>query len=474
MIVRSDGTLPNYSYSEGFSRFCSDIQQIGKSYSMVEDSAEAIAGLRNGEAHQWKYRYTIPFPVNFTRKASNLDFFLEPENRPPYLIRFYDGFTLKSIVDTQEYVGSDLCKLITTNDINILDNKLSLLSVSNVQSGNINFRKNDLGLLRLSGPFYSDGTLAFHDNKIVDFSIQTCRFDKLIVDTIETLNPLIFYSDTIGSGVEIADTSVTGIRFIQSSLGGSYSIADAGDSRLIFDNCRFTDSFYLTRLKVSNLYFSNCKSFDKEISIQVDSGGYPIRLYFDANTDVDKIKFFYDSSFSICLNPYQDEDSNRKVFEALESKFKKEYRSADLQRLQIEHSIYEYSRSWYRYPVWLLDYAWWYYGFKKWLILVWSIGFLLIFFCLNFRYWNRMTRTYQIFQDRVIQRTKRSGSGPASIFSTKGYFVLLYTCYVFFSLKIDFDKLEYGDKKCLRLFFVQWGIGLICLFFLVNAIFKIA
>src|SRR5580658_6814535 len=71
MIVRSDGTLPNYSYSEGFSRFCSDIQQIGKSYSMVEDSAEAIAGLRNGEAHQWKYRYTIPFPVNFTRKASN-------------------------------------------------------------------------------------------------------------------------------------------------------------------------------------------------------------------------------------------------------------------------------------------------------------------------------------------------------------------------------------------------------------------
>jgi hypothetical protein len=51
-------------------------------------------------------------------------------------------------------------------------------------------------------------------------------------------------------------------------------------------------------------------------------------------------------------------------------------------------------------------------------------------------------------------------------------YALVFTSFIFFSLRIDFDKLKYANTKYLAAFFVQYIVGLICLFFLVNAIFK--
>jgi hypothetical protein len=56
-------------------------------------------------------------------------------------------------------------------------------------------------------------------------------------------------------------------------------------------------------------------------------------------------------------------------------------------------------------------------------------------------------------------------------FIVKGF---IFTSLIFFSLRINFEKLSYNTTKGLVWFFFQYIVGLVCLFFLVNYILKAA
>jgi len=459
----------DYAYKQGFSRFCWEIQDSERKYPWKIDSTlNLVSGYR-----RWRYRYEFLDPIKFTSAASNRGYPV-PARLFESSIVFSDGFFLEDIQDSAEYVGGSNYIISTDkNDVDIWRNKLGELNVNNLITGPVSFYQNRIGNLKVTGLINLAGDVSFNSNKISNIAISKSRLMDLYIDSLQTDSPLIFSEDTIEYSFRGTEMQSAKLGLFNSRFEGSFSLSAAGDSKLLFDNCSFTDSFALKNLNVANLYFANCTSFENDIYLKVDSSAN-MRLYFDAKTDLDRIKFFYDPTITICMNPYVSEDLNRKVFDGLEAKFKKEYHSADLERLEIEHARYEYSRSWYKYPIWLLDFTWWYYGFKKWLILLWTMGFLLIFFIFNFRNWGRMNAAYRIFDNKIIIESQGGARKGRSLFSRKGYFAMIYTLYIFFSLKIDFDKLEYDDRKCLRSFFVQYCVGLICLFFLANAIFKIA
>jgi hypothetical protein len=62
---------------------------------------------------------------------------------------------------------------------------------------------------------------------------------------------------------------------------------------------------------------------------------------------------------------------------------------------------------------------------------------------------------------------------PAVYYVRKYFVVFLYTAFIFFSLKIDFDKLSFKGVRLVGYFFFQYIVGLVCLFFIANAILKI-
>ncbi len=118
-----------------------------------------------------------------------------------------------------------------------------------------------------------------------------------------------------------------------------------------------------------------------------------------------------------------------------------------------------------------MDYIWWRYGYSKWLVILWTFVFLVLFFNYNYKNWDGMRRIYGVFDKDELAVLSKLDKNKRN--KRKAAFVLLYTSFIFFSLRIDFDKLKYANTKYLTAFFTQYVVGLICLFFLANAIFKL-
>jgi hypothetical protein len=173
----------------------------------------------------------------------------------------------------------------------------------------------------------------------------------------------------------------------------------------------------------------------------------------------------------MCFDRSAKTDEYTGTYETLLSKFKNESKKESYERLDIEYHHFKAQKGahWDRIADWAQE-KWWNYGYSKLLVVKWTFLFLGIFFVINALFWRGMQEVYPISQEYpFVDRQSR----PIRYRALELLRVFLYTVFVFFSIKIDLDRLKVTNPWLLAYFFFQWLVGLWCLFFIVNALLKI-
>ncbi len=223
-------------------------------------------------------------------------------------------------------------------------------------------------------------------------------------------------------------------------------------------------------LKVDTIIFRNCTNIPYPLFLSVDSSKKYVHIQL-INSNVNNIRFDYTDKFRLYFDMFVSEETKNNTYQSLLAKYKNEGKPQNLEKIDVEYKRYQYKRNWLMWPIWLLDYIWWRYGYSKWLVIVWTLVFLAIFFRYNYKNWEGMRKMYSVF-DKDDLSLLGQGKNEHRL-RKKIVYVLLFTSFIFFSLRVDFDKLKYANNKFLVSFFIQYIVGLICLFFLANAIFKL-
>ncbi|HTA27384.1 MAG TPA: hypothetical protein VK809_06335 [Bacteroidia bacterium] len=241
-------------------------------------------------------------------------------------------------------------------------------------------------------------------------------------------------------------------------------------SKLIFNNCSFGSATTMFNLKVDTVIFNNCTDIPSPLFLTADSSKKYIYIEL-INSNVINIRFDYTEKFKLFFDKGISEETKNNTYQSLFAKYKAEGKPQNIEKIDIEYKRYQYKQNWAMYPIWLLDYIWWRYGYSKWLVIAWVLIFLIVFFVFNYRNWEGMRKIYGVFDKKDLSLIGTDQNNHH--LRKKIIFVLIFTSFIFFSLRIDFDKLKYASNKYLVVFFTQYIVGLICLFFLVNAIFKL-
>jgi len=276
-----------------------------------------------------------------------------------------------------------------------------------------------------------------------------------------------FNSDTLGSiiwqneiGIKKESRHQIGeILFTNCVLKGDIwpqLTSTAGKKCYRFYQCKFDAGTRMFGLDVDTLEFRDCLNFAKGVTFDSDrSHKTSPTILKISHSDLTNLDFDYDDRFR--LYHWSNPDVTRSVFENLLVKFQNEKKLGSFQQVDIEYFRFRHNPF-----VNFVAHIWWNYSYDKWLIVIWAFGFLLLFTLINTLCWERVYQTYPI-----VKATELSGPG-------KLIKIFVYTALIFFSLKIDFNKLSFKSPYPLLYFFTQYMLGLLCLFFIANTIFKLA
>ncbi|PJJ07344.1 hypothetical protein CLU83_0507 [Flavobacterium sp. 1] len=237
-----------------------------------------------------------------------------------------------------------------------------------------------------------------------------------------------------------------------------------------FKECEFGKDAELTAMSFDTIYFNRC-IVNTPLYLEFDKTNNPVYLSF-VNMDLDNIQF----NFTKRVHLYFDSDLNKdyivSTYERLLAKFKKEGKSESYKNVDIAYQKYIASQDGLkgRYSAFLNKY-WWNYGYNKEYIIYWTFVFLFLFHFLNYLFWGKMQTVYTIIP--LDDQLKLKEEGKLRFFLRTQLGIFLHTAYIFFSLKVDFGNLKYKYSRLLMLFFIQYITGLICLFFIANAILKL-
>lgn len=361
------------------------------------------------------------------------------------------------------------------SNIDLSYNKCRLMNVmQNEISGQFSFSWSQSDVTAIANNYLADSSKSFNiDYSNFKISLQVlnnnCEKLSLNEDTVSGILNFVF-SKTINSLKQKVKKQI----LVKNSLINAKCYTDIDDSlfesKLIFDNCSFGNSASMFNLKVDTIIFRNCTNIPFPLFLTTDTSKHTVFIEL-INSNVNNIRFDYTDKFKLFFESSVSEETKNNTYQSLLAKYKSEGKPENIEKIDIEYKRYQYKSNWLMWPIWLLDYIWWRYGYSKWLIVVWTLVFLSIFFYYNFKNWEGMRKMYSVFDKDDLSLL---GIGKnENRFRKKLVYVLLYTSFIFFSLRVDFDKLKYANNRFLASFFTQYIVGLICLFFLANAIFKL-
>jgi hypothetical protein len=237
-----------------------------------------------------------------------------------------------------------------------------------------------------------------------------------------------------------------------------------------FEHCSFGPDASSVSLVADSVSFVDCSNLPSQLSLQLTANRDTCWLQLQ-HTNLGEASFIYGPGIHLAFDKGVQTDEYTGIYETLLSKLKNEGKKESYERLDIEYHHFKAAKStfWGR----IADKAqeqWWNYGYSRLRVVLWTFLFLGIFFVFNLLFWRGMQQVYPIPQEYIyVDRFER----PVRYRFVALLRVLLYTVYVFFSLKIDLPRLKVTKPALVVYFFLQWQVGLWCLFFIVNALLKI-
>jgi|GEM_PF-4107842 len=354
------------------------------------------------------------------------------------------------------------------------------------------------------------GWVSLYDNKIAgDVEMTQCNLDQLDFsenDFIAKTATFIAVNQSMLKKVSLIGNNFNNVvaTFANDTLSGMFDLsplsnaskktASGGKASFIFKNCVINAKFILSdgskfisakfincsfgkdvdleNLFIGQLIFDNCNTFAAPIDLNVINSS-SLGLSF-INSDLKNFKLNYLGKFHLFFPDSTKGEDMISTYENLLAKFKLEGKLESFQNVDIAYTQFKDEKA----GVWgsirgFISRCWWYYSYRKYYILFWTAGFLVIFFCLNILWWPKLKAVYPVISE--LPRSKYYNSSSPEIEPEKKSYltILIFTAFIFFSLRINFEKLVYQDRKTLAYFFIQYILGLVCVFFIVNAILKI-
>jgi hypothetical protein len=241
-----------------------------------------------------------------------------------------------------------------------------------------------------------------------------------------------------------------------------------------FENAIFRDyaSFQSARLP-RYLDFSGVRHIEKELDFTDCRPPTPeerchIRL---TNTDISKIRLRYLNVFTLDPDTSTTYEQQGSVYENLLSKLQQDGFSESYKELDIEFKRFQYSHSHGFFTAFLsiADNWWWNYGYNKERILGWTLGIFLLFLVVTgFKLDHLVNDVYAL---DFLQERYRLASTANRPRSGKVLYSLMYTATIFFGFTLDTNGLKPPTIWTIYIF-VVYTIGLVCMGFVVNFIFK--
>lgn len=192
--------------------------------------------------------------------------------------------------------------------------------------------------------------------------------------------------------------------------------------------------------------------------------------------DVDKIDFEY-HYFKLYFRGDDSYDDKIGVYTALLESFKRKGYSSSFEKLDKEFQEFKHKESGrFGYFLNWIDQNWWGYGYNKFLVVRNAAILNLLFFLINiFLFDNLINHGYN------LQKFVRVNSSINKKFSTnrfkrtlaKSPYVFLYTCYIFWGLRLDINNLGIHKVRLFMYVLFQYIVGIICLAYFANLIITI-
>ncbi|MEQ8361782.1 MAG: hypothetical protein RH948_02880 [Cyclobacteriaceae bacterium] len=192
--------------------------------------------------------------------------------------------------------------------------------------------------------------------------------------------------------------------------------------------------------------------------------------------DIDKLDFEY-HNFRLYFRGDESYDGIIGVYTALLESFRRKGYSSSYEKLDKEFLEFKYTHSGIigRIQNWFTK-NWWDYGYSRHLIFRNSICLNLIFFLLNILCFEKLINEVYRIRKFVLINSHLNRKYPINSVKRFWYklpYIFIYTSFIFWGLKLDFDKL--GIQKIGMLFWVifQYIVGFVCLAYLANYIITI-
>jgi hypothetical protein len=320
----------------------------------------------------------------------------------------------------------------------------------------------------------------FSNKLIIENSeVKSCNISPKIGDNIdiefvrdsifETLSINNDYNDTI---LEKTSKKLSQITFKYCYINSYISVILKNKTSLLFEGCEFGPQAGLN-LQVDTIEMKYCYKIAAPLYLGNNNNRLCIISLLQTNVSNLSNSFYFNNRLyfkdSIKYN-YQDAVSS--IYESLIEKYKRDGEMNSVKYLDVAYSRYKYEYKWYGGGILnFFDEIWWYYGYERWRCIYWSLFFLLLFYIVNAWNWKEISLVY-----KIVPVTQPSWFNKSKNLLTyrlrKQIHIFIFTALIFFSISFKFNNLSFKKTRWLVWFFVQYLVGLFCLFFIINAIFK--
>ena len=231
------------------------------------------------------------------------------------------------------------------------------------------------------------------------------------------------------------------------------------NSIFIFDNCTFGTESDLTDLALDKLVLKNCHYFPDNFSINFREKSKRVEIGF-INVKLDKINIDFASNMKLVFDSDESDDVIANSYFNLLEKFRKEGKDRSFKNVDLQ---YRASKSGL---INFLMKIWWHYGYNPALVFIWTAGFLLVFFALNFLCWGQILQVYNPFED--LKNEKESQSQKIKIKK-----VIVYTLFVFFAISADLKKIKFTNLIFILYILFQHVAGILCTLFIIKYVLNL-
>lgn len=271
--------------------------------------------------------------------------------------------------------------------------------------------------------------------------------------------------------------SISNLKFQGTFFNGDYQFDQSAPFKLIssedsqtninFTDCSFDDKTELYISNADSITFRNCELL-VPLFLRINSENRKKLILTLDEEDFSNLNFDFYKHMDIGFRSGLSEDGQKQIFSRLLEKFKKEGKSDSYMYVDLLYIKYKYKKSGFLVRcLGFVDEIWWNYGYDKGRIIFIIIGALAFFFLVNLSLSKGMLEFYPVLKLSSQRQSSRVQKKINHI-----VIILILTIYIFFSLRIELDKIDASRNRMVVYFFFQYFFGLICLLFLFGAILK--